>query len=61
VLVKYGSAHPAPLGTKKRIYNTRAIALEDVTDYIQSFYNPKRRHAHLGGVSPDQFEASFQP
>jgi len=26
---------------KKRIYDTRAVALQDVTDYIQNFYNAK--------------------
>jgi putative transposase len=33
-------------------------ATEDVGDYIDSFYNPVRRHRHLGGVSPDFFEAN---
>ena len=45
---------------KRRIYDTRAVALEDVTDYIQDFYNRKRRHVHLGGLSPDQFESQPQ-
>lgn len=43
---------------KKRIYNNRELAIADVTDYIDSFYNPVRRHRHLGGVSPEEFEAS---
>jgi len=43
---------------KKRIYVDRASAIEDVRDYIDSFYNPVRRHGHLGGVSPDVFEAN---
>jgi putative transposase len=43
---------------KKRIYNTRAMATIDVSDYIESFYNPRRRHSHIGGVSPDDFEAA---
>lgn len=43
---------------KKRIYVNRATATEDVRDYIDSFYNPVRRHRHLGGVSPDFFEAN---
>ena len=41
---------------KKRIYKNRAVATADISDYIESFYNPIRRHQHLGGVSPDQFE-----
>lgn len=41
---------------KKRIYVNRVAAIEDVRDYIDSFYNPVRRRRHLGGVSPDAFE-----
>lgn len=40
------------------IYVNRMSAIEDVRDYIDSFYNPVRRHRHLGGVSPDVFEAN---
>jgi putative transposase len=43
---------------KKRIYNTRAMATIDVSDYIESFYNPRRRHSHIGGVAPDDFETA---
>lgn len=43
---------------KKRIYNTRNQAIAEVSDYIDSFYNPVRRHRHLGGVSPEDFEAN---
>ena len=41
---------------KKRIYKTRAMARADVFDYIEVFYNRKRRHRHLGGVGPKVFE-----
>jgi len=45
---------------KKRIYKTRDLARADIFDYIEVFYNRKRRHSHLGGVSPEAFErASF--
>ena len=45
---------------KKRIYKTRDLARADVFDYIEVFYNRKRRHSHLGGVSPEVYEqASF--
>ena len=37
---------------KKRIYKTRELAIADIADYIEAFYNPTRRHSHLGGVSP---------
>jgi len=43
---------------KKRIYNNRDQAIADVSEYIDSFYNPVRRHRHLGGVSPEVFEAN---
>lgn len=45
---------------KKHIYRTRELALIDLSDYIDSFYNTKRCHQHLGGVSPDQFEAAHK-
>jgi putative transposase len=45
---------------KKHIYKTRELALIDVSDYIESFYNRTRRHQHLGGVSPEQFEAAHK-
>ena len=43
---------------KKRIYRTREIAHADISEYIESFYNQTRRHSHLGGVSPEDFEAA---
>jgi len=45
---------------KKQIYRNRALALADVADYIVTFYNRTRRHSHLGGVSPEQFEAAHK-
>ena len=41
---------------KKRIYKTREMARADSFDYIEVFYHRKRRHSHLGGVSPEVFE-----
>jgi putative transposase len=40
----------------KRLYKTRDELRADVFDYIERFYNPKRRHSTLGYVSPVQFE-----
>ena len=40
----------------RRDYATRDDARADVFDYIERFYNPRRRHSTLGLVSPDQFE-----
>jgi putative transposase len=42
---------------KKHIYITRAMAMADIDEYIETFYNPIRRHSHLSGVSPEAFEA----
>lgn len=42
---------------KKRIYKNRDLARSDVSEYIDAFYNPSRRHRHLGGISPEAFEA----
>ena len=44
---------------KKRIYRNRDVATADVSDYIESFYNPERRHQHIGGVSPEVFETTM--
>ena len=45
---------------KKQIYRDRATALADVAAYIDGFYNSVRRHSHLGGLSPEQFEATHR-
>ena len=45
---------------KKQIYKNRELALTDVAEYIETFYNPTRRHSYLGGVSPEQFEAAHK-
>lgn len=41
---------------KKLIYRNRDLATADIAEYI-GFYNSTRRHSHLGGVSPEQYEA----
>ena len=46
---------------KKQIYKNREQAVADIAHYIDSFYNSTRRHSHLGGVSPEQFEAAHKP
>lgn len=45
---------------KKHIYKNRALAAEDISDYIEGFYNRTRRHSYLSGISPDEFEANFR-
>jgi putative transposase len=44
--------------TARRTYRTRDAARADVFDYIERFYNPKRRHSKLGYLSPAHFEAT---
>jgi len=45
---------------RKTIYQTRELARAEVFDYIEGFYNRRRRHSHLGGVSPEAFERASQ-
>jgi putative transposase len=46
--------------TDRRTYRTREEAKADVFDYIERFYNPKRRHSTLGYLSPMDFEMRAQ-
>ena len=39
-----------------KVYRTRDEARADVFDYIERFYNPRRRHSTLGYGSPAEFE-----
>jgi putative transposase len=38
-------------------YGTRAEARQDVFQYIETWYNRKRRHSSLGYLSPCEYEA----
>jgi putative transposase len=40
----------------RKTYRTRDEAKADVFDYIERFYNPRRRHSTLGYLSPIAFE-----
>ena len=40
-----------------RHYATRSEATQDIFEYIEVFYNRKRRHSTLGYVSPAEYEA----
>ena len=42
--------------TARKVYRTRDEAKADVFDYIECFYNPKRRHSTIGYLSPMEFE-----
>lgn len=39
------------------VYQNRASATQDVFEYIEVFYNRKRRHSTLGGLSPLDYES----
>ncbi len=43
----------------RKVYRTRDEARADVFDYIERFYNPRRRHSTLGYESPVAFEAKM--
>jgi putative transposase len=40
----------------RKIYRSRHEARQDVFDYIEIFYNPKRKHVRNGMLSPVAFE-----
>jgi len=42
--------------TARKTYRTRDEAKADVFDYIECFYNIKRRHSTIGYISPVEFE-----
>jgi len=44
----------------RKIYRTRDQARADVFDYIERFYNPRRRHSTIGYLSPMEFEAKMK-
>lgn len=45
---------------RRKIYLTREDARSDVFDYIELFYNPKRRHGANGGLAPVEYERQFK-
>jgi putative transposase len=45
---------------QKKIYQTLEDAKKDMFNYIEVFYNRKRRHASLGNVSPVVYEEMYE-
>ena len=41
---------------RRKTYATRETARQDVFEYIEMFYNPKRKHTNNGMLSPIDFE-----
>ncbi len=44
---------------RRRIYIDREEARRDVFDYIEMFYNPKRRHSYSNRLSPVDYEKQY--
>src|SRR5947209_10400241 len=47
--------------TGRKTYRTRDEARADVFDYIERFYNPKRRHSTIGYLSPWSTQIPARP
>lgn len=44
---------------RRQIYSTRDEGRADVFNYIEMFYNPRRRHNSAGDLSPVEFEQRY--
>ena len=44
---------------RKTIFYTRGEARDKIFEYIEMFYNAKRRHSYLGYISPNEFEKRY--
>jgi len=44
---------------KRKVYLTRELARQDIFDYIEMFYNSKRRHGWNNQLSPSEFEKLY--
>ncbi len=44
---------------RKQIFLTRNIAASKIFEYIEMFYNAKRRHSYLDYLSPNEFEKRY--
>ena len=45
---------------RQHIYSTREAARSDVFNYIEMFYNTRRRHGFNNQLSPVEYEAQYQ-
>jgi putative transposase len=45
---------------KRHRYESRDQARLSIFQYVETFYNPRRRHSSLGGISPDEHERRYQ-
>ena len=55
------AVEPRTTSTRELVYHrndaTRGEATQDIFEYIEVFYNRRRRHSTLGYSSPAEFEA----
>ena len=49
----------APARIERKTYHDREEARRNIVDYIEMFYNPKRRHGSANGLSPVEFEKQY--
>ncbi len=42
----------------KRIYKTQALAMADILDYFEAFYNRNQLRSHIGDIIPEACERS---
>ena len=45
---------------KRKVYKNRDEARQDVFNYIEMFYNPKRRHSNNQQLSPVEYEKRYE-
>lgn len=45
---------------RRRTYRDREEARRDIFDYIEMFYNPKRRHSYSNRLSPVDYEKQYE-
>jgi putative transposase len=44
---------------KRKIYSTRGEAKGEIFNFIEMFYNPKKRHSHTNSISATKFEKAY--
>jgi putative transposase len=63
--IDLGDRSAAALSARSSVWQARSTATRDqaradVFDYIERFYNPRRRHSTIGYISPMEFEAKVR-
>ena len=43
----------------RRTWQSRSELASAIFEYIEAFYNPRRRHSSIGDLSPVEFESRF--